>query len=185
MKIADGKENPVEELWEATAQALDRGDFTSLEEILTSAGVSIIDLLDANNPSPKYSAEALTWACFTDHKRDAQALLDRGVDPTAGTATGMAALHWAANRGNVEIVNLLLAHRVPLEQKNMYDGTVLNCTLYSIINEYRDTHAEIIEALVGAGAKIEAGTLEWWMKQDVPPKEAKERVARSLGSKTE
>ena len=39
--------------------------------------------------------------------------------------------HWAANRGNPETVELLIERGAPLEQKNMYDGTVLS--LHSVV----------------------------------------------------
>jgi hypothetical protein len=66
----------------------------------------------------------------------------------------------------------------------MYDGSVLNCTLWSAIHEHRPSHAEIIDALVKAGAKIEEGTLEWWNEQDVPSAETKELVAKTLTAAT-
>jgi ankyrin repeat protein len=40
----------------------------------------------------------------------AEYLLTHGVDPTAGAGTGMDAFHWAANRGNLETVRLLIRH---------------------------------------------------------------------------
>lgn len=168
------------ELWKNTAVALDRGDFTALLELLTAAGVSIIDLLDANGRPEKYMAEALTWACFVGFKDVAAELLDRGVDPAAGFATGMAAFHWAANRGNIDTVRLLIERGAPLEQKNNYDGTVLNCTLWSAVHEHKAAHAEIIDALVKAGAEIEDGTLEWWLEQEVPSSETKDEVTKAL-----
>jgi hypothetical protein len=167
-------------LWDRTAAALDRGDFTALEEMLSDARVSIIQLLDANDLPSEYMEEALTWACFVGHTDVARELLDRGVDPSAGFGTGMAAFHWAANRGNLDVVNLLIERGAPLEQKNMYDGTVLGCTLWSAVHEHRSSHADIVEALVNAGAKIEDGSVEWWDEQDVPSSETKDKISRSL-----
>lgn len=168
------------DLWKKTAKALDRSDFSLLDDMLTEADVSIIELLDTNGASPSYLEEALTWACFVGRTDAARTLLDRGIDPAAGTATGMAAFHWAANRGNLDTVKLLIERGAPLEQKNMYDGTVLSCTLWSAIHEPRESHAEIIEALVEAGAEFGDDWLDWWNTQPVPSLETKERVADIL-----
>jgi ankyrin repeat protein len=111
-------------------------------------------------------------------------LLDRGVDPAAGFGTGMAAFHCAANRGNLDTVKLLIERGAPLEQKNMYDGTVLNCTLWSAVHEPRASHAEIIAELVKAGAEIDDDTLEWWNNQNVPSLRTKELVAQALIGKS-
>ena len=79
----------------------------------------------------------------------------RGVDPAAGTGTGLSAFHWAANRGNLDTVKLLIERKAPLEQKNMHGGTVLDCAVWSAINEPRVDHIAIIESLLAAGANIE------------------------------
>lgn len=169
----------IREIWHETTRALDAGDFTMLDEFLKSVGVSIVDLLAENDAPREYMEEALTWAAFTGRTGEVKELIDKGVDPTAGFKTGMAAFHWAANRGNLETVKLLIDRGVSLEQKNMYDGTVLNCTLWSVVNEFREAHSEIIEVLVAAGAKVESGTLEWLAKQNIPPN-SKARIDAAL-----
>lgn len=85
----------------------------------------------------------------------AEFLLTQGVDPADGTSTGLSAFHWAANRGNLDTVTLLIERRAPLEQKNMYGGTVLDCVVWSAINEPRVDHVAIIEVLLAAGANID------------------------------
>jgi ankyrin repeat protein len=84
----------------------------------------------------------------------AEFLLNQGVDPAAGMGTGLSAFHWAANRGNLDTVKLLIERKAPLEQRNMYDGTVLGCTVWSAVWEPRVDHVAIIEALLDAGANI-------------------------------
>jgi ankyrin repeat protein len=103
---------------------------------------------------PKALAEAFTCACFLGRTSVADFLLTQGVDPAAGTSTGLSALHWAANRGNIDTVKLLIERKAPLELKNMYGGTVLDCAVWSAINEPRVDHIAIIEALLAAGANI-------------------------------
>jgi len=67
-----------------------------------------------------------------------------------------------------------------MEIVNRYGGTVLGQALWSAIHEHERTHAEIIEALISAGAKIRPGTIEWWEQQDVPSAETKDRVTTAL-----
>jgi len=104
---------------------------------------------------PKALAEALTCACFLGRTRVADYLLTQGVDPSAGAGTGLNALHWAANRGQLEAVRLLIRRRAPLETRSMHGGTVLGTAVWSAINEPRPDHAQIIEELLNAGARLD------------------------------
>jgi ankyrin repeat protein len=105
------------------------------------------------NSDPAAAAEALTCACFLGATTVARYLLEAGVDPTAGSGTGMDALHWAANRGQLGAVNLLLKWGASLEGRNMHGTTVLGTAVWSALNEPRPEHMEIIEALLRAGAR--------------------------------
>jgi len=151
MKSADDRE------WRDALRGLERGDFSRLEPLFDNDKSRIIDWYEKGffDCEPKALAEALSCACFLGRTRIAEFLLNCGVDPAAGTGTGMSAFHWAANRGNLETVTLLIDRKAPLELRNMYDGTVLGCTVWSAINEPRSDHVAIIEALIEAGAKIE------------------------------
>jgi len=97
-----------EELWEQTAKALEHGDFTFLNELLIESDASIIDLLEANGEQVDAMSEAFAWACFTNRIREAELLLDKGVDPSKSDKTGLSGFHWAASRGNVDTVRMLL-----------------------------------------------------------------------------
>jgi hypothetical protein len=151
-------------LWRDSVLGLDRGDFSRLEPLFDErrsaegSKCRIVDWWEKGyfDNEPKALREALTRACFLGRTRVAEFLLDRGVDPAAGVGTGLAAFHWAANRGHLDTVKLLIDRRAPLEQLNMYDGTVLGCAVFSAINEPRADHVPIIEALIAAGAKLEA-----------------------------
>ncbi len=101
-------------------------------------------------------AEALSCACFLGRIKTAEYLLGQGVDVSAGTRTGMSALHWAADRGQLEAVRLLLRHQAPLESRNMYGGTVLGGAVWSAVHEPRPQHALIFEELLKAGANPKA-----------------------------
>lgn len=99
--------------------------------------------------------EALTCACFNGRTEVAEYLLNRGIAPSGGAGTGLDAIHWAANRGQLDTVRLLVRHKVPLESRSMYGGTALGTAVWSAINEPRADHLAIIEELLAAGARVE------------------------------
>ena len=149
--------------WRNALQGLTRGDFSRLEPLFTpdftpqGERCRIIEWFEqgAFDNEPQALAEALTCACFLGRTGIAEFFLDRGVDPLAGTGTGLSAFHWATNRGNLETVKLLIKRNVPLEQENSYGGTVLGGTLWAAFHEPRADHLPIIEALLAAGAAVE------------------------------
>jgi ankyrin repeat protein len=81
----------------------------------------------------------------------------KGVALSAGANTGLNGFHWAVNRGHLDTVKLLIARKAPLEKKSMSGGTVLGTAVWSAANEPRAHHLPIIEALIAAGAKLDAG----------------------------
>lgn len=106
---------------------------------------------------PQALAEALSCACFLGRTSVAEFLLDHGVDPTQGDATGMNAFHWAINRGKLETVRLLIQRQAPLETRNMHGTTALGTAVWSIIHEpWWPDQLRIIEELLNAGANAEA-----------------------------
>jgi len=146
-----------------TIQGLRRGDFSRLEPLFQSgvdaSGIRsrIVEWHEEGRfrNQPEALAEALTCACFLGRKAVAEYLLAQGVDPSEGAGTGLDALHWAANRGQLATVRLLVRHDAPLETRSMYGGTVLGTAVWSAINEPRPDHIQIIEELLAAGARVE------------------------------
>ena len=119
-------------------EGLRRGDFSRLEPLFESrcrVQPRIIEWYDEGRfaDEPEALAEALTNACFLGQTSVADYLLTRGVDPSGGSGTGLNAIHWAANRGQLEAVRLLLRHKVPLEKRSMYEGTALGTAVWSAI----------------------------------------------------
>lgn len=149
--------------WRDTLRGLEGGDFSNLEPLfeedpsIEGNKCRIVDWYEKGyfEHEPKALAEALTCACFLGRTSVAELLLNEGVDPSAGIGTGMSAFHWAANRGNLDTVKLLIDRKAPLEQRNMYDGTVLGCTVWSAVYEPWFDHIAIIESLLAAGANID------------------------------
>ena len=143
---------------------LEEGNFSRLEPLFRNlasssrASCQIIEWYDLGyfKNEPKALRESLTCACFNGRTKIVKFLMDRGVNVIAGDATGMNGFHWAANRGHLETVKLLIERKAPMEIKNMYGGTVLGCTVWSAIHEPRGNQIEVIEALLAAGANISA-----------------------------
>jgi ankyrin repeat protein len=155
--------SPDDSQWRDALQGLMRGDFSRLEPLFTpdftptGERCRIIKCYEqgAFENEPQALAEAFTCACFLGRTGIADLLLTQGVDPLAGTGTGLSGFHWAANRGNLETVELLIERKAPLERQNSYGGTVLGGTLWAAFNEPRADHLRIIEALLAAGARVE------------------------------
>lgn len=105
---------------------------------------------------PGALAEAFTCACFNGCAAAVGYFLAKGLDPSGGAGTGLNAVHWAANRGQLAVVELLVRHRAPLETRNMYGGTVLDCAVWSALNEPKPDHVRVIEVLLEAGADVRA-----------------------------
>jgi hypothetical protein len=143
-------------------QGLHRGDFSRLEQLFDersgrSGRPRIVEWHDEDRfrDEPKALAEALTCACFLGRTSVADYLLKQGVDSSGGSGTGLDALHWAANRGQLEAVRLLIRAKASLETRSMHGGTALGTAIWSAINEPRRDHPQIIEELVKAGARVD------------------------------
>jgi hypothetical protein len=137
--------------------ALEAGDYSWLESLLEKHQLSLIDLLVANGEPQVPMEQAFAWACMLGRTRDAEFLLDKGVDPLAGANTGLNGFHYAVWHGHGDTVKLLLEREVPLEVRNMYGGTVLGCALDGVVNRPQPDHIAIIKALLDAGAKVHEG----------------------------
>ena len=143
-------------------QGLIAGDFTRLAPLFESEPdgreCQIIRWYEADlfRHEPKALAEAFSCACFNGFVFVVTYFLNHGLDPNGGANTGMNAFHWATDRGQLEVVKILIEHHAALETRNMYGGTVLSGTVWSALNARRPQHLEIIEALLRAGARVDA-----------------------------
>jgi ankyrin repeat protein len=145
--------------FQAAVAGLRRGDFSASAPLYAQAVPSepclVIQWVNDERfrEVPDALDEAFTCACFLGETRVASELLAEGLDSQGGAATGLNALHWAVNRGQLETVRMLLDKRPLLEVRNMYGGTVLGVAIWSAIHEQRPGHVAIIEALLNAGAR--------------------------------
>jgi len=151
---------PTPDTFEMAADGLRHGDFSRLEPLFSPAPAGpppvatwLAEGRFAADPTALH--EALACACFLGKVDLAAQLLAHGADVRASNGTGLNALHWATNRGQLEATRLLLRHGAPLEARNAYGGTVLGGALHAAIHEPRPTHRAIIEELLKAGAVLE------------------------------
>jgi hypothetical protein len=159
-----GNDAEEERLFRDAVQGLRRGDFSRLEPLFDERPghdrpmCRIIEWHASGcfDAEPEALAEAFTCACFLGRARVADYLLAQHVDALAGAGTGLNGFHWAANRGQLDTVKLLIERGLPLELKNMYGGTVLGAAVWAAIHESKPDHLAVIEALIGAGARLDA-----------------------------
>jgi hypothetical protein len=143
-------------------EGLHRGDFSRLaplfdEQAGRSGEPRILEWHRQGRfrDQPKALAEALTCASFLGRTKVAEYLLTHGVDPSGGAATGLDALHWAANRGQLEAVRLLIRANAPLETRSVYGSTTVGKAIWSAMNEPRGNQLQVIEELLSAGACLQ------------------------------
>jgi hypothetical protein len=155
MTPAKGADGP---LFRDAVEGLRRGDFSRLAPLFDGRPCRIVEWYEQGyiDDEPAALAEALACACFNGRTEVVAFLLDHGVDPAAGIGTGLNGFHWAANRGQLVTVKLLIERGAPLEAKNHYGGTVLGTAVWSAVHEPRPDHPAIIEALLRAGARVDA-----------------------------
>jgi Ankyrin repeats (3 copies) len=136
------------------------GDFTLLAPLFDeSAGPSQMERWHEERrfeALPAVLLEAFTCACFLGSRGLVGRLLAGGVPPAGGAATGLNAVHWAAARGQHEVLEKLLRHHPDLEALNRYGGTVLGQAVWSAANQPRPGQYACLEALILAGARIAA-----------------------------
>src|SRR5215467_8491190 len=139
---------------------LRRGDFSRLDALFLGKSGSLPQIVEwvkqgRFSGHDQELAEAFTCACFNGRTDAAEYLLHQGIAPSGGAGTGLDAVHWAVNRGQLEAVRLLIRHKVPLESRSMYGGTALGTAVWSAIQEPRADHLVIIEELLEAGALVQ------------------------------
>lgn len=136
------------------------GDFSQvapLFDAIHGGGTSLIVQWvddDLFTGKPEALKEAFSCACFNGCMSVVEHLLANGVDPSGGIRTGLNAFHWAANRGQLQVVELLIRNHAPLETKNAHGGSVLACAVWSALHEPKPDHPRIVEALLRVGADV-------------------------------
>jgi ankyrin repeat protein len=121
------------------------------------------------------------WACGYGYEDVVEFLLASGANLEDAAGGAEPPLHMAVVGASVSIVKLLIARGAPLEQLNSYGGTPLGQAGWSFVNGDPDAdYVPIFEALLAAGAHIEAGWLAWLDKQNGRTTNQKARIAEVL-----
>jgi hypothetical protein len=143
---------------EAAEALVERG--ATVPNVIVAAGVGRLEMVKrlAAGATREQLEEALVMAARYGRRDVVEYLLDLGVD--VGASDGMTALHWAAGGGHLDIVKILIKRGAPLEQKNVYGGTVLDGTLWfayhvSPAEFAHNDYPAVINALIAAGARTD------------------------------
>ena len=151
-------ENVFELSFEEVLRGLLAGDFSRLSPLFEAraegAPCAIVNWYERGlfTKETEALAEAFSCAGFNGHVEAVNYFLSKGIDPNGGAKTGLNGFHWAANRGQLEVVEILIRAGAELEKKNSYGGTVLGCAVWSAVHETKPRHVEIVEMLLKAGA---------------------------------
>lgn len=144
---------------EAAEFLASRGAYIDLEGALGLGRLDIVERFfdSAGNLRPGASRvqmmRGMWWACEFGRSSAVKFLLERGVSIN----TQMDGFHWAAFSGYLDIVQLFLERKPPLEFRNQWGGTVVSAAVYGAeghgtANDYRP----VIKALLDAGASADA-----------------------------
>lgn len=160
MSMLASKDDPQ---FQDAVQGLKAGDFSRLAPLFNNDSPDegrrcpIIKWYEAGLFADEQMAldESLACACFLGCTTVVEYLLAQGIDLLAGDNTWLNGFHWAANRGQLETVRLLIRHKAPLETRNRYGGTVLGTAVWAAIHEPKPDHLSILEMLINAGARLD------------------------------
>lgn len=101
---------------------------------------------------------ALVCAAALRHAAVVEFLADRGVDLGVRGFAGFTALHWAAAKADLPLVDLLVARHAPLEDRdNHHHTTALGCAVWAATGDKPPEDAvRTVERLLEAGARTDA-----------------------------
>ncbi|KAH7488536.1 Histone-lysine N-methyltransferase EHMT2 [Phytophthora ramorum] len=130
-------------------------DYLSREELL-----NVFALVYA--PAYKYGQE-LRLACGRGHVNLVREWISRGCNPNAGDASGWSSLHYAADFGQLEVINLLVEMSTP-PPENESIGENKSCTLEINARDGHDWtplmcaaangHVDVVQRLLALGASV-------------------------------
>jgi Ankyrin repeats (3 copies) len=131
----------TEMTFEEALRGLIAGDFSRLAPLFETQTrdslCSIIRWYESGlfDSQPKALEEAFTCACFNGCTEIIAYFLTKGVNPDGGINTSSNAFHWAANRGQLKTVEILIRNKASLETQNSYGATVLGSAVWSAVHD--------------------------------------------------
>lgn len=143
---------------EAAVALVERG--ARVDSIVAAAGVGRLDLLErlAASSTKEQLEKALIMAARYGRYAALEYLLVKGADVAA--SDGMTALHHAAGRADLDMMELLIRRGAPLEKQNVHGATVLENAVWFARHvasgelERRD-YPTVIDMLIAAGARTD------------------------------
>ncbi len=129
--------------------ACERADTEAARRLLSEFPHIVASLSQADQ-------QVLNDAAWENNLAAVELMLEAGFDPQVRAGDDMTPLHSAAFHGFIEVVNLLLQHNPPLEQRNQYGGTPLGTAIYGSVHSWRrdGDFPATVEALLKAGSTI-------------------------------
>ncbi len=130
---------------------------TEIVELLLNKGAQV-------NQQSTNGSSALVFACRGYHVEGkyhkpnnaevVKLLLERGADPNIATGNGSVPLHWAAQAGSADIVELLLKKDARVNQQSTRGLSALAFACYGhyVEGKYHKPDAEVVKLLLGKGA---------------------------------
>jgi len=130
---------------------------TSLHQACRFGHLEIIRALLDAGAYPEAKADGMTplhWACLDGQVEAARILLlEAGANVEVQDNLGWTALHFAAYKGDLDIVKVLLDAAASLELRETNGAT-------SLVIACQEGHLETVQALLYAGADLKASTLQ-------------------------
>lgn len=108
------------------ATAAERGH-TDIVKVLLDSGVNVNAIAEKKDNAGDAPYTALMRACIGGQAKSVRILLESGADANMKREDGQRALHFAAARGDLECVKLLLNYGADVRAKDRFERTPLSC----------------------------------------------------------
>ena len=131
------------------------GNHAAAVETLLKAGAKV-DIANS------FGVTALSDAAANGNVQIIEMLVQAGADPNAKSAEGEPAIMTAAKSGNAEAVRVLLKHGAAVDEREAWKGQT--ALMWAAAQNY----AGVAEALIEAGADVNARSTEWPLEAKRP-----------------
>ncbi len=106
---------------------------------------------DAINEKDSDGRNALVEAIVKQHHSYVELFVAQGADIVSPDLGGWTPLHFACQEGVAQTIDILLTHKVPIDERNQHGNTPLSVALNNLQRDRSGT-LKVCRMLVGAGA---------------------------------